>query len=447
LRAITRYLQDRGYSCVPDEYYSLIELWKKWYKGKVPSVHSYSQYNGKKKVRRMRKSLGLGKTIPEDWANLLLNEKVSISLKKKTQQTKIEEILRENEFAYRGNQLIELTFALGSGAFVEYMDGENVCIDYIRAGMIYPLSWNNGKITECAFASERISGKKKTVYLNIHRRENGKYVIENHLFERNGSVLTETDLPEGVLPAVKTGSAIPRFQILTPNIANNVDPDCPLGVSVFANALDQFEVADIVFDSYSNEFQLGKKRITVPLSLARIQMEEDGTTTPVFDDADTEFYAVPQVDGGENKIQEHNMTLRSEAHNTGVQDMLNLISWKCGFGMRRYKFQNGDVKTATEVISNNSDLYRNLQKHELRLTAALTGLIDAICDMLHLGKAELTIDYDDSIIEDSDKERANDRQDVRDGLFQAYEYRMKWRCEDEQTAKSKVAVNGGLTLE
>lgn len=447
MRAITQYLQERGYTCVPDSYYSYIDLWQKWYKGKVPSVHSYSQYNGKKKIRRTRKSLGLGKTIPEDWANLLLNEKVNFSLKTKKQQIKIEEILRANEFYCKGNNLVELTFALGTGAFVEFMDGDDLHIDYIRAGMIYPLTWDNGRITECAFASERVSGKKKMVYLNIHRRKSGKYVIENHLFERNGSNLTEVDLPDGVLPEVKTGSSIPRYQVLTPNIANNIDPDCPLGISVYANALDQFETADIIFDSYSNEYRLGKKRITVPMTMARFQMEEDGTITPIFDDADTEFYAVPQDDKGENKIQEHNMELRSAAHSAGIQDILNLVSWKCGFGMKRYKFTNGDMKTATEVISDNSDLYRNMRKHEQHLTNALTGLINAICDMLHLGKAELTISYDDSIIEDSDKERANDRQDVRDGIMQPYEYRMKWYAEDEQTAKANVSTGGGLTLE
>lgn len=178
MKAITKFLQNIGYDCVPDDYYTLIDLWHKWYKGKVPSVHQYSQYNGKKKVRRTRKSIGLGKVIPEDWANLLLNEKVRISLSKRSQQIKVEEVLRKNKFYFKGNQLVELAFALGTGAFVEFMDGDEVKIDYIRAGMIYPLAWDNGTITECAFASERVSGKQKKVYLNIHRRERGKYVIE-----------------------------------------------------------------------------------------------------------------------------------------------------------------------------------------------------------------------------------------------------------------------------
>ena len=446
MKAITRYLRELGYACAKDDYYSQIELWQKWYRGKVPAVHNYVQYNGKRRLRRCRKSLGMAKTVSEDWANLLLNEKIKISVKKLKTQDKIDQVLTDNSFWSRGNQLIERSFALGTGAFVEFLEGDKVKIDYVRAGMIYPLSWDNGRVTECAFASERVKGKTATVYLNIHRLENGKYVIENHLFERNGVQLREIDLPEDVEPEVKTGSDVPRFQLITPNIANNIDPDCPLGISVYANALDQLESTDLVYDSYANEFRLGKKRITVPLSLARIEMEKDGSVTPTFDDNDTEFYAVPQEQGMDNKIQEHNMEIRAEAHDRGIQAMLNMVSWKCGFGTRRYMFQDGQVKTATEVISNNSDLYRNLRKHELILKNVLVGLINAVADMMGLGSQDVAINFDDSIIEDSDKQRETDRQDVRDNLMQPWEYRMKWYGEDEATAKSKVAQGESLSF-
>ncbi len=446
MQAITQYLNGRGYTCVQDDYYSRIALWKKWYGGKVPAVHNYTQYNGRRKLRRTRKTLGLAKTVSEDWANLLLNEKFQIGVDKANAKRKIDSVLASNEFAKRGNQLVELTFALGTGAFVEYLDGSDVKIDYIRAGMIYPLSWDNGKVLECAFASERAAGKKKQVYLNIHRLENGKYVIENHLFDRNGGILTEIALPDGVLPEVRTNSSVPRFQIFSPNIANNIDPDSPLGISVYANALDQLESADLVYDSYCNEFRLGRKRITVPISMARMAMEEDGTSTPVFDDNDTEFYAVPQDDKSENKIQEHNMELRADAHEAGMQTMLNLVSWKTGSGGKRYVFRDGQVKTATEVVSENSDLYRNLKKHELALEAALCGLVDAIADLLHLGTVKAAISFDDSVISDTESDKMTFLQEIRDGVRQKWEYRMRFFGEDEATAKAMSESDAGLTF-
>ena len=96
-------------------------------------------------------------------------------------------------------------------------------------------------------------------------------------------------------------------------------------------------------------------------------------------------------------------------------------------------FEKGTVTTATQVISENSDMYRNLQKHEIILEDVIKELIGII---IRLGiktgvagldeNAEVTIDFDDSIIEDKASERQQDRQDVSMGVMSHLEYRMKW---------------------
>lgn len=438
MRAVTQYLKSRGFGCVDDSWYSRIRLWQSWYQGKVPAFHCYRQYNGRRKVARTRKTLGMAKTIPEDWANLALNEKVDIVVSKTTVNKRIHEVLDANNFRVKANQLLELTFALGTGAFVEYLEGRRVRIDYVRAGLIYPLAWENGEILDCAFASERVAGEEKQITLTIHYRdEHGFYILENHLFRRQGSVLTELDLPEGVKAEEATGSTVPLFQFIRPNIVNNVDLNSPMGIPVFANAIDQLEGLDLVYDSYQNEFRLGRKRITVPFTMARMMMEEDGSAAPVFDDNDTEFYAVPTVEGGENKIVEHNMKLRYEAHEAAIKSGLALLSYKCGMGDDRYSFDHGQVKTAKEVVSDKSDLFQNLKKHELLLERALAGLARAVASLLGLGTDfETVVNFDDSIIEDADSTRQRDIQEVRDGLMQKWEFRKKWYGEDEATAKA-----------
>lgn len=441
MRAITQYLKRRGWACVDDNWYTTVALWQRWYQGKVPAFHCYQQYNGRRKVRRTRKTLGMAKTIPEDWANLALNEKVEIVVSRASLNRRVHQVLEANNFRVRANQLLELTFALGTGALVEYLEDGGVKIDYIRAGMIYPLAWDNGEITDCAFGSERVVKTEKQVTLSIHRRDGlGRYVVENHLFLRQGGLLTELPLPEGTEAEVHTGSDVPLFQILRPNIANNLDLDCPLGISVFANAIDQMEGLDLVYDSYQNEFRLGRKRLTVPLTMARIVMEEDGSAAPVFDDNDTEFYAVPAVEGGENKIVEHNMALRHEAHEAALKSGLSLLSCKCGMGDDRYSFEQGQVRTAKEVVSDKSDLFQNLRKHELLLEQALAGMVRAIAVLLGAKTDfETVIHFDDSIIEDTDSTRMRDLQEVRDGIMQKWEYRVKWYGEDEATAKAMCA--------
>lgn len=442
MQAITKYLTRNGYTAVDDAYYAQIALWQSWYQGKVNSFHTYKQYNGQRKVTRQRKTMGMAKRFCEDWAALLLNEKVRINVGNQTAQAAIDEILKNNRFSVRGNQLIELAFALGTGAFVEYLDNGEVVIDYVRGSMVYPLAWDNGIITECAFASERKQGTEKYIYLNIHRRDaQGRYIIENKMFKRNGETIDPADLPEGVAEEVATGSELPYYQIIMPNIVNNADLSSPMGISVYANAIDNLQNIDLVFDSYDNEFRLGKKRILVPLTLTQSTMADSGVTRPVFDDNDVEFYVIETGDQNAQKIDEMNGALRYDAFEAGIKTAINLAAYKCGFGENRYRFEGGTAMTATQVISQDSDLFRNLKKHELILDAALQGLVKAVAQMAGIAIGEITIEFDDSIIEDEDKERQRFMQEIREGLRQPWEYRVKYFGEDEDTAKAMTAVS------
>jgi len=433
MSTIQEYLKKKGYNVASDETTSQIDKWLSWYEGYVKEFHKYTVYNGIEFVDKDRYLLGMAKTISEDWANLLLNEKVKFSTGGNFEK-KLEEVFVYNNFRVKGNQLIELAFALGTGAFVEYLDGEKkVVIDFIRAGMIYPLSWDNGYVNECAFGSSRERDGKKQYYIQIHKQgANKSYIIENHIVDAESG--NDLPLDEGMLDEVPTGISIPLFQIITPNMVNNIDLDSPYGISIYANAISQLKGCDLVFDSYMNEFELGKKKITVPVSMAKIQLGSDGGMKPVFDKNDTVFYAVPDNKDGTNTIKEIDFTLRSADHDLAINKTLDLLSFKCGMGTGRYKFENGAVKTATEVISDKSDLYQSLKKHEIVLDSALKGLVLAVAQLLKAKVKEVSIDFDDSIIQDKDSERTTDKGDLAIGAMGLLEYRMKWYNETKEEA-------------
>ena len=301
-------LNKLGYKTVSAKFYQdNITLWRDWYVGKVDSFHKYNVYNGVNMVGCMRKTLGMSKKVSEDKANLLLNEKVEINLENENSQDKLDKVLFDNNFWVRGNQLVELSQALGTGAIVEYLEGEEVKLDYIQADSIYPLTWNNGEIVECAFASEYVDKKDTYIYLNIHLLEGKKYVCINKLFNDEGK---EVPLPDGIAEQWITQSSKPMFQIIKPNIVNNVDTNSPMGISVYANSLDILQGIDLVYDSYDNEFILGKKRIFVDSSVLKVDIDT-GTTRPIFDPNDTMFYGFPlDSDRGANKaIQESDLSI------------------------------------------------------------------------------------------------------------------------------------------
>lgn len=449
---IREYLIGQGYNTVSDETYSYIDEWLEWYENDVKKFHHYIIWNGVTKTEQERYRLGMAKTICEDWANLLLNEKVTI--KAGDYSKCLEEILAWNKFRVNGNKLIELAFALGTAAFVEYKDAAgNIIIDYIRADMIYPLSWDNGEITECAFGSTRVIDGKERIYLQIHRYGNSEegenptiYYLENKYLDTESG--KEIEAPETVMPIVETGSELPLFQILTPNICNNIELDSPLGVSVFANGISQLKGCDVVYDSYVNEYVMGRKRILVPISMAKIQMQKEGVADPYFKPNDTVYYMMPGDNTDNMKLTEVDMTIRANEHELGIQRCIDLLSFKCGMGTGRYRFESGGVKTATEVISDKSDLYQNRQKHCLLVNDVIVNLVRAISVLDKETPVEATVDFDDSIIEDGNSVIDKNIKLVTGGLRSKISAIMEInKCSEEEAKKEleKIAGDNQIT--
>lgn len=462
-------LKALGYTTVDEGFYRKIDEWKSWHEGDVKGFHRYKVRNGKDVVKCKRYTMNMGKKVTEDWANLLMNERVEITLDGDREQEFIDRVFADNNFRVRANEMQEFAFALGTVAFIPRVVGmqavggsavagsaQGIAIDYVTVEHIWPLSWHNGVITECAFDSIVTSNGEDYCYLQIHRKENGVYQIENRVYHYdNDNIGTEVELSEvsgfeNVPAVVYTGSDRRQFVIDRPNIANNFDYSVPLGVSVYANAIDNLKGVDVAYDSYVNEFLLGKKRIMVkPAAMEYLDGE------PVFDASDVTYYVLPEDLGNDGAvITPIDMTLRTADHTTGIQTMLDLLSSKCGFGESHYRFDGGNLTTATQVISENSTLFRTVKKHEIILEQAIKELCRII---LHLGntamgaglneEAAVTIDFDDSIIEDKTSERNNDRQDLAAGIMNDWEYRAKWYHEDEETAKAMLPRMEDMTDE
>lgn len=394
--------------------YGYIEQWRKWYNG-LTGFHSYRIYNGINTHNCVRKSLRMGKKTAEDRADLLLNEHVLIQSSKEENNQFIQEVLRETNFLVESNRTIEKGSALGTAAFVLFKQDDprkesKVGIDYIKdAAQIYPLSFIGEQITECAFVSEIFVDGEECYNISIHQRNKTtkNYEVHNFLYTVTGIPRV---LPDKILSVWETGSSRPTFQIYKPNIENNLVENSPMGISIYANALDVFQVLDGVYDSYFNEFILGKKRIFADATVLNMDMDPNsptkGKVRPVFDPNDTVFYNYPgwKDSGalGNSPIVESNMSLRVTEHNKALQDNLDLVSELVGFGKGYYKFEADQVQTATEVISQNSKLYRKMQKENLLLGRLITELFEAILELNNKDTdRDVNVSFDDSIIEDT----------------------------------------------
>lgn len=467
---IFSYFRNKGIDTLNPTFYRQIEVWRSWYNSNVRKFHKYKVYRGNgTSVNCTRYSLGMAKKVCEDIADLLLNEKVTITVADQTTDTFVKNVLEANTWEELGNEFQEWKAALGTVAYVVYikdavvdeagnMTGGTVGINYVEAAHIYPTSWQNKVITECIFTFPKTYKRKKYVHFQYHKIEDvpgesrKQYVIENTVVENTtgaGKELTPEEweaIPafSGLAERIETGSDQSLFIIDRLNMVNNADDDStnPMGVALFANGIDVIRKIDLEYDSYANEFSLGRKRIFVAPEFLTTQGGD-----AVFDPQDTVFYELPEDYFKESKeaMHEVNMELRIEEHSQAINDDLNWLSFKCGFGTDRYKFEGGQVKTATEVISENSDMYRTLQKHELVLERVLIQLIQTIIRAgISIGipglqeNTAVTITFDDSIIQDKEAERQSDRQDVAMGAMSLAEYRAKWYGETLEKAQQNL---------
>lgn len=441
-------LKEKGFDTVPQEFYSQIDLWKSWYDGDVRNFHNYSVFNGQKTVQCRRYTLGMGKKVAEDWANLLMNEKVKITLEGEEEQNFFDSVCKENNFSVKSNEMQEMKAGLGTVAYVPRITNAQIGgfigkigrlfgvgkptikIDYVTAPNIFPLSWENGQIHECAFTSSVTEKGEKYLYLQLHKvGEGGNYIIENSLYRDNSGSLSEVGLNtirrfKKVAPVVFTGTPYRQFVIDRLNISNNYDNTLPLGIPAFANAIDQLKGVDIAYDSYVNEFVLGKKRITImPQAMETYEGE------PVFDPNDVTYYVLPEDPNNKTIIQSIDMTLRTEEHSAGLQDMLNALSSRCGFGKNYYKFDSGSIATATQVVSENQDLQAAVHKHGIILKSAIEELARIIIRMgnsiMGMGlneETEIKVELDDSIFVDREAMLSDMRLDVQAGLLKGEIY-------------------------
>lgn len=461
-------LKQKGYDTVPSEFYSMINTWKSWYDGNVKNFHDYQVFNGQNRVQCRRYTLGMGKKVAEDWANLLMNEKVKITLEGQKEQEFFDSVCKASNFEVKANEMQEMKAGLGTSAYVarvtdlivqadtgKAVGGGRINLDYVTAPNIMPLSWENGKVKECAFTSSVTKNGKKYVYLQIHHvDEDGNYIIENSVYRDNNGSLTEVSLSEvpgceNIPSKFSTGSPNRQFVIDRLNIANNYDNTLPMGIPAFANAIDQLKGVDISYDSYVNEFVLGKKRVMVQPGATK---DLDGN--PTFDPTDLTYYVLPEDIKDGNLIQPIDMSLRTAEHNAGLQDMLNALSSKCGFGENHYRFDNGSIATATQVISENSTMFRTIKKHEIILHDVLEELARIILrlgnSVLHMGldeNVEISIDFDDSIVEDRQAEEARIYMMLDAGLMRAEEARAILMNEDLETARKALPDMQDLVTE
>lgn len=439
---VKNFIEELGYdsSVIDTKHESRVKDWLNWYQGKT-KYHNYYVYNGKKKVKKTLKSLNIATQACGDLSDFYFNEKLEITINNEKVSEQIKECLKQNDFLYNSNKLMQLVKALGTGAIVPYLDNDVLKINYIDATGIVILEADNTDIKSVLLWSKRNTLKGKEIKINAHILEEDGYKIYNRIYNEINGTYTEVEIDENLREIEST--VLPKFSILKTPEVNNIDINSAYGISSFANATDTILAIDNAYDSLDNEISNGRKRIYIKGGATQFNTDSDGTMTPIFDSSETVYYELP---GNEKDplVTESNGDLRIDAITTSLQSQINLFTSKIGLGHEYYRFKDNQAYVnTTNIISANSDTYRKIKKQENIITNAIRDLCYAIAELIGVTEEfEVSVDYDDSIIEDSEQTRKQAMSEYNSKLIsKAQYYRDVYKLDDSSAIDFAKKMN------
>ena len=443
-------------------------LYAPWHTVKAPTI---DKPNGTRQLFR----LNAAKAICAELAGLVWGEDCQIAVTMDGVQSKedqddplnafIADVLDKNAFHEKLQALIEQAMALGGGAVKVWQearrgkDGEALpgteCLrlGYSMADQFVPLSWDNARIYEGVFIDRKAKGGWYFTRLEWHRWDGLTYVVTNELYRsevRRGPNPGDTQDILGVrwplsdvYPWLEEETVIPvedsLFSYFRTPIANNLDDNSPLGMSIYGNALDTLHALDICYDSFVREFRLGKKRIIVPARCVRTVADpETGALRRYFDPGDEAYEALATDDPNDLKIVDNTVELRVDEHVAAINAYLSILCLQVGFSANTFSFDAHEgIKTATEVISENSKTYKTVKTVQKQLRPTIEHIVRNIIDVavlydmtwqgvpvksLAAGGYHVTVTFDDGVTQDRQTNINEGMALVGAGLLSKYKF-------------------------
>lgn len=347
---------------------------------------------------------------------------------------------------------LELGLAVGGVAFKPYVSGGRVLVDATSAAAFQPTKFQpDGTCSGGVFREKIKDNGKYYIRLEYHDLEGTTYTVKNKAYrsDSNGSIGEEVPLntvstwaeiqPEISIENIEK----PLFAYFKPPQNNNVEIDSPAGMSIYGGStVKLIEQADRQWDIIRWEYESGQRKVFM-----------DGTETRAKDFNKRLFEIGPFTSDG-SFYKEFEPAFRDEALYRGLQNILKQIEFSVGLSFGTISDPLEVEKTATEIRNSKWRMFmtiNSIQKSLEHVFDTLAYGMDAYASLYNLAPAgvyEIAYDWGDSVLDDADskeRERANDRQDLANGTLNDWEYRMKYRHEDEETAKRMLPGMENMT--
>ena len=398
--------------------YSYIETCNAWYENEViKDFHKRVSVQGDEyEIERMN----FAKRGCADDANLC--EIIQINVGNETQTEEINKILADNRFNVMYRKQLELMSATGTvAAYIRlkdasYLDngkvtGGTIDISYCSADTYIPIKVKNEEVLEACFAgTDYINGEKQTTMVLFTRPDGINYKADTFIFDNTGK--------EVATYWIQLGEVKP-FAVMRVAEVNNLKNMQGFGLPKVLGAIPALKKIDLCNMILNGDLDKGEKLVLTNEALVEIDSEtgrpkrRNKLMKRLF------VFMGEKLPDQKSVIQEYNPEIRIDEITKAFELALSLFSMVFGFGTKKYTFENGQIKTATEYIGERQDSMQELNKQRKEAVDYITGIIHAIMWFSNTFNGtsynledEVCIDFDDSYIEDKTTKLSNMRADA-----------------------------------
>lgn len=242
----------------------------------------------------------------------------------------------------------------------------------------------------------------------------------------------------------------PMFGVFRMPQANNVDINVPLGLPIFAEAIEELKDLDVAYSrnvgeiSDSQKIILADDRLLMPDG---IPLKGRAATLSEKQKEEMEIpHYVKNVYGQDTKefYQEINPQLNTDIRLTGINALLSQLGYKIGFSNGYFVFnERSGIVTATQVESDDRrtiQLIKDIRdqlEHCLDATVYAMSVYADLYGLAPVGVHEITYDFGD-ITYNREEDRARWWQYVTQQKVPAWMYFVKFEGMSEEEAKAMV---------
>lgn len=284
------------------------------------------------------------------------------------------------------------------------------------------------------------------------------YRITNKTYKATGTngIGQECSMSETVWANLQEDAAYqnieqPLFSIFKMPIANNIDLESPLGVSMFSNAIRELEGVDIAWTRLDDETYdsqhitfMGDSLIEEPGKPVKKRYSSGGIVDKIGRALPRRVRILPGSTTGE-EYHEETPTLQMSERIVGINHRLDMVGTKCGYSPGYFVLNGrGEYVNVKQVEASDRETIESIKQLRDSLQTATDGLIYAldkyadIYSLAPVGTYKVNYDFMD-ITYDWETDRERHWMYVQAGKYPLWMYYVKFEGMSEEEAKAVAA--------